>query len=128
MTYSINSINLGDVQTENVTKEAYLQEIAMYMSDSNETFVFDYGGTVKKIIVKGMYRGTIEEIRTFKNAIQNLIQGHQDATAGYPVDYVSDVEGTIKVKIMQFSYDVRVESVINYIEYELRLIEASTTA
>lgn len=125
MAYSLAGYSLGIIQEENVRKEAILTVMPAYLLDSSDTYVFDFGGTQRTISITGKYSGTLAEIQTFINNIQGLIQGHQDINAGYPKDYVSDLLGTVKVKIMDFEFNWTAGEP-NTIFYTLKLIEAST--
>lgn len=131
MAYSIAGIELqpaggkGVVQEESVKKEAMLTVTPAYLLDSDETYVFDFGGAQRTINIVGKYTGSLNEIKSFINSLQGLVQGHQDFKAGYPKDYVSDLLGTVKVKIMSFEFTwVAGEPSVVY--YNLRLIESST--
>ncbi|KKK50691.1 hypothetical protein LCGC14_3122500, partial [marine sediment metagenome] len=91
--------------TENdARKESVLAIMPLYLSDSDLTDVFDFGGTIKIINLTGVYTAsTVSSLKTYINSIEALIQGHQDIDAGAPYTFVDDLRGTIKVKILDFN-------------------------
>jgi len=122
--YTLNSINLGDVAEETQRKEANLSPTPMYDRDSDETDVFDFGGCTRVITVMGKYSDTNANMTTFIESIEAMIQGHQDNAAGFPVDFVSDMRGTIKVKVAEFEW-TKIEGIESFIAYTIKLFEAN---
>ena len=109
-------------------KEAMLTPLPMYLMDSHETDVFDFGGVTKVLTITGTFNGDAQsEVKTFIESIEALIQGHQDISAGYPIDLVDDTRGTIKVKILDFDSTV-VEGEPLRCAWTLKLIQASENA
>jgi len=134
MTYSLGGIALsgtldgggtGQVQEENIKKESFITQMPAYLLDSDETYAFDFGGAVRTVTITGRATGTLAQIQALITSIEALIQGHQDIDAGYPKDYISDLKGTIKVKILDFDYTWYAGDP-NQLYYTLKLIEAST--
>jgi|SRR3990167_140651 len=117
---------------ENIArKEAILSPLPLYLGDSDQTDVFDYGGVIKIITLNGIYIGTTEAaVKSFVDSVEALIQGHQDTGAGAPYKFVDDRRTTsagIKVKLMDVeSYFV--EGFPTGATWTIRLIEASTNA
>ncbi len=114
--------------TENtVKKEAFLTPMPIYLNDSDNTDIFDFGGTVKTITLSGTYTGNESEQKDFVDSIQDLIQGHQDKAASYPLDFVDDLRGTIKVKVMDVG-STKIDGQPNRIIWTLKIVESSENA
>ncbi len=91
--------------TENsCRKEAILTPMPLYLMDSDETDIFDFGGVIKVITLTGKYEHStgVTALKTWVDSVEALIQGHQDTDAGYPLTFTDDLRGTIKVKVMDF--------------------------
>lgn len=88
------------IEENNARKEGMLTPMPLYMLDSDETDVFDFGGVIKTINFTGVYVGTsIANVKTFIDSVEALIQGQQDTANGYPLTLTDDTRGTIKVKV-----------------------------
>jgi len=86
------------------SKESFLTPMPMYLYDSDMTDIFDFGGVTKVINLTGSYvAGSIAALKTWIDSVEVLVQGHQDTDAGYPLTFVDDLRGSIKVKIYSFS-------------------------
>ena len=97
----------------------------LYLSDSDATDVFDFGGTTKIITLTGVYMGAnVAALKSFVDSVETLIQGHQDVQAGYPLTFADDLRGTIKVKIFDFNSTFN-EGSSTKIDWTLKLVEAS---
>ena len=116
---------LGDIQIENCVKGAFLTDMPLFGSDSDETDVFDFGGTVRKIILTAFKTGTPTELATFTIALNTLINGDQSPDQKYPIDYVSDLLGTIKVKIDNISLTWAAGQP-TILRYTIQMIESSS--
>jgi len=117
------------VITENdCKKESNLAIMPLYLSDADATDVFDYGGVVKTISLSGSYTAdTTAAIKTWVESIEALQNGHQDTDSGYPLTFVDDLRGTIKVKIMDFS-STKTEAAVSRIIWSLKLVQSSTNS
>jgi len=117
------------VVTENdCKKESNLAIMPLYLSDADATDVFDYGGVVKTITLSGSYTAeTVAAIKTWVESIEALQNGHQDTDTGYPLTFVDDLRGTLKVKIMDFS-STKTEAAVSRITWSLKLVQSSTNA
>lgn len=115
--------------TENdARKESVLAIMPLYLSDSDLTDVFDFGGTIKIINLTGVYTAsTVSSLKTYINSIEALIQGHQDIDAGAPYTFVDDLRGTIKVKILDFN-STWIEGDPTRITWILKMVQSSTNA
>ncbi len=109
----------------NVRKESILAVMPLYLKDSDETDVFDFGGTIKFITLTGVYMNTsIANLKTWVDSVESLIQGHQDNAAGYPLIFKDDLRGTLKVKIMDFDSTFS-EGTKNIIDWVLKIVHSS---
>lgn len=108
-------------------KEAPLIPMPLYLSDSNLTDVFDFGGVIKTFTLTGTYTGTLAQQISFIDSIEAFLQGHQDTSAGYPITFTDDLRGTKKVKVMDFD-STKVEGQPTRITWTLKLVESSSSA
>lgn len=84
-------------------KEGVLTPMPMYLMDSTDTEVFDYGGVLKTLNITGIYIGADKAaVKDFIDTCEALIQGCQDVEHGYPVTFQDEFRGTIKVKLLDF--------------------------
>ena len=84
-----------------VRKEAIITPLPLGTLDSDETLVFDFSGCIQTFNIRGVFIGsTAAACKTFIDSIKALIQGNQTPAQGYPLSYVDDFQGTVKVKIM----------------------------
>lgn len=127
MAYTIAGItSLGSIQEENVSKEANLTALPLYLSDSDDTDVFDFGGVVRLVTLTGIRSDTTANLQTFVGEIMGLITGAQEPP-DYPKDYHSDtLNATIKVKFLNVNYNY-VAGDPRKIYYIIRMIESSST-
>ena len=130
---TINSIILHDgssaIITENsCSKDSSLAIMPLYLSDSDETDVFDYGGVTKTISLNGVYIAeSTTNLKTWIDSVEALQQGHQDVDAGAPYTFVDDLRGTLKVKVLNFS-STAVEGQPTKITWSIKIVESSTNA
>lgn len=109
-------------------KEAIITPMPLYSNDSEDTDVFDFGGVIKIINLTGIYiDSTQAAVKSFIDSVEALIQGHQDIAAGYPLTFVDDRRGTLKVKVMDFE-SVFVEGFPTGATWTLKLIQSSNNA
>ena len=99
----------------------------LYLNDSDLTDVFDFGGTIKTITLSGTFSGDNEAQKAFIDSLQALIQGSQDTTAGYPLTFVDDLRGTLKVKVLDFE-STKIDGQPNQIIWTIKIIESSNNA
>lgn len=117
---------LGTVQSEGVTKTAsQMMESPLFMADSDQTDVFDFGGAVRIITIEVIKDDTAANLTTFTQALMTLIQGDQSPDKGYPIDYVSDLLGTVKVKIQNISF-TWIAGEATKLGYTIKMIESSS--
>jgi hypothetical protein len=121
----------SSISENSCRKEAMLTPMPLYLQDSDNTDVFDYGGVIKTITLSGKYvddRGT-SYLRQWIEKVEGFIQGHQDNLSNYPLTFTDDLRGYsatgyLKVKVMDF------ESVFNegspsIITWTLKIVESS---
>ena len=120
MAWTLNSTDLQDVQKEDHTKDAQLFTMPLPASDSTSTIVIDLFGTIRNIMVDGVFAETLANQRTFISTIEGYVDGSQTK-----VVYHSDKTNT--------NYNVFVKTFrwwatsgdVNKINYVLELIESS---
>lgn len=109
-------------------KESVLTILPLYLSDSDLTDVFDFGGTIKVITLTGIYIGAnIAALKTWIDSVEALQQGHQDVDAGAPYTFADDLRGTIKVKVLDFD-STKMEGDSTRIQWVIKLVQSSTNA
>ena len=109
-------------------KEAILTPMPLYTKDSNETDVFDFGGVIKTITLIGIYsKDTQAEAKAFIDSVEALLQGQQDTNAGYPLTFIDDLRGTLKVKLMDFE-STQSEGEVTKVTWTLKIVESSPNA
>lgn len=117
---------LSFIGEDSVRKEAIMTPMPLYLLDSDETEVFDIGGTMKSLNISGIYIGaSVAACKTWMDALEALINGHQDTDSGYPVNYVSDFRGTVKVKILETETTKQAGEPL-IVRWVLKLLQAST--
>lgn len=117
------------ITENNCRKESTLAAMPLYLLDSDETDVFDFGGVVKTINLTGIYFSTseISALKTFVDLLEALVQGHQDIAAGYPLTFTDDLRGAIKVKVVDIdSTNLAGEPTI--LVWTLKLLQSSESA
>lgn len=109
-------------------KEAMIVPMPLYLNDSDNTDVFDYGGVIKTLNLSGLFIGTsIGNAKTFMDNAEAMCQGHQDTDAGYPLTFIDDFRGTIKVKIQEFESTKEGGSPL-IVRWNIKLVQSSTNA
>jgi len=109
-------------------KESVLTILPLYLSDSDLTDVFDFGGTIKIITLTGVYIGAnMVALKTWIDSVEALIQGHQDVDAGAPYTFADDLRGTIKVKVLDFD-STKMEGDSTRIQWVIKMVQSSTNA
>ena len=112
----------------NCRKESVLTILPLYLNDSDLTDVFDFGGTIKIINLTGVYLGAdIAALKSWIDSVEALQQGHQDVQAEAPYDFVDDLRGTIKVKVLDFD-STKTEGETTKIAWSIKLVQSSTNA
>ncbi len=102
--------------------------LPLYLLDSDETDVFDFGGVVKLITLNGIFVGSNEAgVKTFVDAMEALLQGAQDVGNGYPLTLTDDRRGTLIVKIIDFE-SIFVAGYPTACTWTLKLVQSSTNA
>lgn len=119
------------IKENDCRKEAILTVLPLYLSDSDLTDVFDFGGTIKVINLTGTYLGAnVAALKSWVDSIEALIQGHQDIDAGAPYTFIDDLRGPspgIKVKILDFN-STKLEGNSTQIDWTIKLVQSSTNA
>lgn len=130
---TLGEVTLHDGSTTIITenncrKESVLTVLPLYLSDSDLTDVFDFGGTIRLINLTGVFMGAdTAALKTWIDSVEALIQGHQDVDAGYPLTLTDDLRGTIKVKIFDFD-TTQTEGDPTKIIWALKLVQSSENA
>lgn len=118
---TLNGQDLGNVTSESTTKKADLMIMAMPVSDSDNTLVFDFMGVERGISVTGNFVGTLATQQTKMAAIEGLIDGDQAV-----VVYVSEVHGSknVYIKSTRFWKAIDADGTLK-INYTIELVESA---
>ena len=131
--YGYLTVTLHDGENSIITestsiKDSSLAIMPLYLSDSDETDVFDYGGAIKHINLNGIYIATsTDDLKTWIEEVESLQNGHQDKDSGYPLLFTDDLRGSVKVKCLNFS-STAVGGQPAKITWSLKLVESSENA
>jgi len=118
---TLDGNDMGNVQIEGGKKIANMTELPLPLSDSDATEVFDFGGSVRTFTVPTLQTGaTVGALKTILDTFLALLNGDQSST----VAYVSDLSGTINVKVRSIDYAFTAGSP-NILELNFVLIQAS---
>jgi hypothetical protein len=116
------------INVNTCAKDSTLTPQGFYLSDSDETDVFDFGGVVKTLNISGSYTASsLANLKIWIESIEALQQGHQDIDAGAPYTFVDDLRGTIKVKINSFDSTFN-EGEVARATWNLKLTQSSENA
>ncbi len=116
------------ISDNNARKETGMTILPLYLSDSDLTDVFDFGGVTKIITLTGTYVGAnVAALKTWIESVEALAQGHQDTDAGYPLTFVDDLRGTLKVKVLNFD-STWLESEPTRASWTIKLVQSSPNA
>jgi hypothetical protein len=122
MAYSLDTKDLGKIQSERVTVEPGVVVVpGAYNEDSTNAIVYQLDGPIRRISITGLFTGSTAEIQAFISNINLLTQaGNQTAT----VEYISDINGTLNVLVNDFNYTY-FSGKVEYLEYSISLVEGT---
>lgn len=116
------------IKSNVVSKKSNLAIMPLYLSDSDDTDVFDYGGVTKLITLTGVFIAeTIAELKSWIDSIEAVQNGHQDTDANYPMMFNDDLRGSLYVKVKDFTSEWN-EAEPTKINWSLKLVQSSTNA
>lgn len=116
---------LGSVLEESCSIDANLLVFPLPFSDSTDTDVQDFGGVVNTTNIQGILNDTPANLATSWAALRELINGDQSSDTNYPLSYVSDIQGTIKVKIQNLTF-THLAGIPRKLGYSLKMVQSST--
>ena len=112
MAYTLNSVNIGDVQKEHHDLNSELDTETYPMSGSKDIEAIDQGNVVREITIEGIYSDTsqanimnnfVQPMDALQNGNQSTVVFHSDiwdlTTSG---DYTN---GNFNVKVKSFRWD-----------------------
>ena len=118
---TLDSIDLGDIQSERQVKDSGLFQQAKPRNDSDNTILSDLLGTNRTITIGGTYTGTTKTaLRTFITQIESISNGQQDGSS-YAGGLMTD---TKTVLIQSFDWDYSQGTPLKIV-YTLTLIQGS---
>lgn len=116
----------GSIKSLSVDKLAGLDVNALPISDSDETFINDFNGTLKTITITGTLTpetssvispGSVTSVTDQINWIEALINGNQSSST-----FTSLTQSAIKVYIQRFNYQEE-QGYSDRVTYTLTLLE-----
>jgi hypothetical protein len=134
----MGNTTLGEITLDNGTnaritdnslsKDPNLSPLPLYLNDSDQTDVFEGVGVVKAVNLSGTYSdSSVANLKTFIDSIEALAQGHQDTDAGYPIDFVDDLRGTLKVKVLSVGSSWSIGEPTR-VTWTIKLVQSSTNS
>lgn len=127
-TVILQDLDKSFISENTARKEAILTPMPLYLNDSDDTDVFDFGGCIKTITFSGVYVDTSQaNVKVWVDSVEDFIQGHQDTDAGYPLKLTDDLRGALKVKVMDFE-STQVAGEVVSCTWTLKLVESSENA
>jgi len=118
-------IDLGDIQSENHSKDSNLFNMPIPRNDSTSAVLLDLFGTSRTITVNGIFPGTPAEQQTFIAAIESIISGTQSSSTF--VSSLIESPASYNVFIQRFSWDVG-KADTGKISYTLTLLEGAAVS
>ena len=117
---TLKEIDLGDIQSEDQTKDSNLLQFPLPASDSSDAILIDIMGCFRTISLSGIITGTVATQNTFIAAIEGLVDGNQ----GSGFTFVSSQAGTSDktVLISSFNWNKQAGDV-NKLDYSLTLFQ-----
>jgi len=123
MAYTLNSIDLGVVVSENYEFDAGLEITGIPLLNSSQgTYALPLMPKTTKISIHGIIKGN-SNITSFVSAMLNLID--TDTAQTTTLNFTSDTFGTISVKVERFSYSLTAEGTKEKLEYDLTMVKTS---
>lgn len=120
MAQTLNGIDLGHMQEiRNDKWSPGIVPINIPTKDSDETEVFDYFGSIRRVNIEGIFEGDVATIKVSIDAISALISGNQSVS----VNLITDYTGTIKVKVERFTSTWNIPG--NKANYSLSVVEGN---
>lgn len=122
---TLNSIDLGDIQSEEQTKDAGLFQQMLPRQDSNNAILLDIFGASRSIIITGILTGTETEQRTFITAIELLNNGQQSSKPFVSSLITSPASRNVFVQSFRWIKNL---ADIGKINYTLTMVEGAASA
>jgi hypothetical protein len=120
---SLNSTDLGDIQTERQSKNGNLFQMPLPTQDSNTAILYDFFGMMRTISISGIITGTDATQVTFIDAMEAIANGAQTG-----VTFISSKTGFANktVYIDNFEWTVQ-KADVRKLHYTLSLIEGAAS-
>ncbi|MFW6173735.1 MAG: hypothetical protein ACOC5T_08325 [Elusimicrobiota bacterium] len=117
---SVGGVDLGNVTTERSSKESNLFTQPIPYSDSTDTLMMDIFGTTRTITVEGSKTGTLSELRTFVENIEDLQNGQQSGMT-FESSWTND-DKTVLIQNFEHS---KAEGDVSRVTYSITLVEGT---
>lgn len=130
MTYTLNTTSLGDVQVEEMQMNTNLQTIPIPLQTSDNTIGVGYQGLLRVFLLQGVYAEASPTPQAWVKIIADLVTDDQrksTATVGYTYhsDQYSASGKDFNVYVQRFKYRFIAGEAINYVAYEINMVEVS---
>lgn len=120
---SIGGVDLGDIQSENQTKDSNLFQSPIPTLDSDEALLLDLFGMSRTINIEGIYQGTIAQQATFISNIDNIASGSQSGST-FVSSQTSTPNKTVYIQSWSWTVNAADTSKLNY---SMILVEGATS-
>ena len=119
---TLAGVDLGKIQMERQSKDTGLTEIPIPASDSDNAFLIDLFGVIRRITISGFFTGTTAAVETFIETIEAITNGSQSASTFASSLIASPTTINVFVRIFTWEY---VPGPIGKINYTLELTQGS---
>ena len=117
---SLDGTDLGDIQSEEQSKDSGLFQTPLPRQDSANAILIDLFGVIRTLTITGIFKGTVNEQNTFITAIEGIADGVQTGST-----FVSSIRASsITVLIQNFRW-TKQKADPNKIDYTLTLIQGT---
>jgi hypothetical protein len=120
MAYTLGGTTLPNIQTESVTKDAQLFQMAIPRSSSSRLVAFDIFGASRTISIDGYYTTSDGTIATFISWLDGLVSGVQSSKS-----YASDTSGTSYTVVVQTTEWSKGAGEVSHISYKITMLECA---
>ena len=119
---SLGGTDLGDIQSEEQSKDSGLFQTPLPRQDSSSAILIDLFGVIRTVTVTGIFTGTVNQQNTFISAIEGIANGVQSGST-----FVSSIRSaSITVLIQNFRW-TKNRADPSKINYTLTLIEGTVS-
>jgi len=114
---TLGGIDLGDIQSEDQSKDSGLFQTPLPAADSDSAILIDIFGVFRTITVTGVITGVLATQTTFISSIEGIVNGSQSGST-----FVSTTGNSYSVMVQNFSW-TKAAADENKLSYTLTLFQ-----